>query len=480
LSICGEIGDPEGFDELLGLIGNRTADEYKDILREQKKLKTNERDEINPRIDEIKKAVPEQGNTDSSTLRAKREALQTQITEIEDHRNDILKSNESRHKKIDEITKLRAEQAKIQSDIINDTSHIQKYIDERNELSQKAMEYTERSVVFKNKIQRWKLEVASKKADAAIEKKELDHTRNDYRAILEMPEIQKCPRCNQELPPDMAAEMNANRTKDLAALRDKGTALKKTVTDLQAEIDSMESDIAAFEKDVVEPFQVKQDEFNAYRMDREKQIDIAVRGGGSRDYKEDPKWSYLNEKIEKMESEVLESRSQELAAAEEMLKDLRSQIEAVNKALSQEDRTEQDKARIAKLEEREQELSNDIADIDRRIAMIGDYKARQSELIEESVNDRFEHVKFKLFDVKLNESIVECCTATFQGVPYRDMSYGQKILCGVDCINTLSDHFDIHVPLFIDNAESITYDLKTEMQTVELRALKSAYNLKVE
>jgi len=56
LAVAGEIGTLEGFDELLAALNGRTIDEYKKVLSEQKKRHTKEREEINPRIDEILRA----------------------------------------------------------------------------------------------------------------------------------------------------------------------------------------------------------------------------------------------------------------------------------------------------------------------------------------------------------------------------------------------------------------------------------------
>ena len=44
----------------------------------------------------------------------------------------------------------------------------------------------------------------------------------------------------------------------------------------------------------------------------------------------------------------------------------------------------------------------------------------------------------------------------YEGVPYMNVNNGQRINLGIDIINTLSMAYGVKVPLFVDNAESVT------------------------
>ena len=80
----------------------------------------------------------------------------------------------------------------------------------------------------------------------------------------------------------------------------------------------------------------------------------------------------------------------------------------------------------------------------------------------------------------MNGEIQDTCEATINGVPYPDMSYGQRIIVGIDIINVLSEHYDLSACLFIDNAESVTYPLEAKSQTIELYAEEGLDELVVE
>ena len=59
------------------------------------------------------------------------------------------------------------------------------------------------------------------------------------------------------------------------------------------------------------------------------------------------------------------------------------------------------------------------------------------------------------------------------GVPYPSVNNAGKINAGLDVINSLSKHFEKRVPIFVDNAESITDILEVKSQIVKLYVTKN-------
>jgi len=195
---------------------------------------------------------------------------------------------------------------------------------------------------------------------------------------------------------------------------------------------------------------------------------------------QDAEWCKLTEQIEKAKAEIGAPVTEQLDAIESRKNEAQRERDAVNAALAQADRAKADKTRIAELEAKEKDLAQKIAECDRQLADLADYKAAQSRLIETAVNGLFSHVQFKLFDYRLNGTIDETCEAMLNGVPYPDMSTGQQILAGVDVINVLSEHYGLSVPLFIDHAESLTLPLEAKSQVIELYAEKGMSELTIE
>jgi hypothetical protein len=89
-------------------------------------------------------------------------------------------------------------------------------------------------------------------------------------------------------------------------------------------------------------------------------------------------------------------------------------------------------------------------------------------------------VRWKLFEEQINGGLRDCCIATVNGVPYADLNSGMKINAGLDVIRTLSAAKGISVPLFVDNAESVTQLEDVDTQVIRLVVSEEDKSLRVE
>src|SRR6185503_20708469 len=84
------------------------------------------------------------------------------------------------------------------------------------------------------------------------------------------------------------------------------------------------------------------------------------------------------------------------------------------------------------------------------------------------INGRFKVVQFKMFETQINGGEVETCTTLINGVPYADANTAAKIQAGLDIINTLSDHYGVQAPVWVDNRESVVSLPETNCQLINL------------
>ena len=96
------------------------------------------------------------------------------------------------------------------------------------------------------------------------------------------------------------------------------------------------------------------------------------------------------------------------------------------------------------------------------------YTRSRMDLVEARVNGKFSLVKFRMFNTLINGGIEEACDSMVQGVPYTDVNSAGKIQAGIDIINTLSKHYNITAPIWIDNRESTNNIPHTESQLINL------------
>jgi hypothetical protein len=147
---------------------------------------------------------------------------------------------------------------------------------------------------------------------------------------------------------------------------------------------------------------------------------------------------------------------------------LSSQIDTYKKQLNSKQYREQISARIIELTNQEKTMATELADLEGIEHSILQFSKGKMNALEARINQRFTMVKFKLFEEQINGTSIPCCETLIGGVPYSDANTASKINAGLDIINTLSDHYNVYAPVFIDNAESVNELIHTNSQMIAL------------
>ena len=145
------------------------------------------------------------------------------------------------------------------------------------------------------------------------------------------------------------------------------------------------------------------------------------------------------------------------------------------------DAAEKTKTRIEELKQEEKDLSEKYEDLEKQLFLMEKFIIKKVEMLEDKINSKFRVAQFKLFEQQINEGIKECCITTVNGVPYGSgLNKGMEINAGLDIIHTLSEHFGIRAPVWIDNAEAVTKLLEIPSQTFKLIVDKDYQEMEVE
>ncbi len=475
LDIAGNIGSPKGFDELLAALNGRSVDDYRKVLQGQKDRYKKDREEINPRIDEITRNIPEESDTKDAAK--KRDTLKAEIKKLDDKRNELFAKEKERQQVLDYINDLKRQQIRRESEISNGNAFAD-LLEEKTKLEtivsekRQAVNDTKSAVVLKeSEIRNDRLEMESRQ-------KRLSAIREQYKQVKDKPLDDNCYACGQKLPAEKIAVMEEKRQADLKELAENGNKLLSDVNSIRTSIEDDEKKLAEL-KSAVTAAETKLENVTKIRNERFASIDYTIKNRPAPDFTKDARWIEIGSKIAESEKQIGKPVSEQLQELEQQRTVKNNNLLGFNNILAQADRIKADKARILELEAKEKELAQRIADVDKQLADIEAYKMAESKMIESAVNGKFKHVEFKLFNFLLNGSIEDCCDATFNGIPYSDMSTGQQIYCGIDIVNVLSGHYGISVPLFIDHSESLTLPLESNSQTIELFAAKGVKKLEV-
>ena len=482
MDIAGDV-EIDGFEKLIEIIGeDRTIDEYKTILAGRKKGYVEERDEINPRIDELQKGLNEYADDDPDgelMTEGRRNVLKADIAELDKQRKVLIHGENDRQENIGKMNILKAKLMTREAELKNDTTGVKKLIDEKADIEKKVGDLFQK---VQDNESLWKLknhEIKEVKAKLEQYSRSLVNIRLNCTKAMEAPVDDKCHACGQTLPKDKMAGADVNRKKEIAEYVKAGNENKAVIKECKESLEQFELELAEISEEH-EKAQIKSKDAADYKATQLPILDDKIKSNPTIPPASDKAWNVLNDQIAAVEKEIGEPAADQLDEIETARTAKSTELEQLNKTLANTDNIQKNTDRIAELSEREKELAQKIADVEAEIAEIDQYKKTESELIEEAVNDKFAHTKFKLFDYRLNGEINPTCIATLDGVNHQDMSSGQEIYVGIDIINVLSEYYDMSVVLFIDKSEGYTLPIEAKTQTICLKAVKGVTELEVE
>ena len=130
----------------------------------------------------------------------------------------------------------------------------------------------------------------------------------------------------------------------------------------------------------------------------------------------------------------------------------------------------QAEARIAELRRREQSLAEEYAELERQQFLGEEFLRVKVARLEERINGCFRLARFRLFEQQVNGALCEVCEVLGPDrVPFNSgLNHAAQINTGLDIINTLSAHYGVTAPVFIDNAEAVTTLTATPAQLIRL------------
>lgn len=197
-----------------------------------------------------------------------------------------------------------------------------------------------------------------------------------------------------------------------------------------------------------------------------------------------PEYQTLNNQIEGVRAEIGNLQHYALEAIDDIdvnIRELEGKRSELNAQLAKFANIEANQKRVTELEEQQQQLAEEYEKLEHQLFLIEEFIRTKVDLLNERINSKFKYARFKLFDMQINGGLAETCETLFNGVPYGSgLNNAAKINVGLDIINTLSEHYGLTAPIFIDNAEAVTKFIETNSQLVSLVVSEKDKQLRVE
>lgn len=438
------------------------------------------------RIDECNNSIVDE---DFAALESKKSSIESSIKSLDEAIEDKSKVNDQKlelsnkiydlkHEYQEKINKAKSDADKPKMELKNKIRELEyKLQDQEGELraAVRTKEQLEKDIVnSNNSIARYTLEN--------------DNLREDFKKVknetLEIDETQFiCPMCKREFETSdiesKKAEMMANFDEDkqrrLKGIQTKGKTNNKVIEDIRANIEVSKSKLIET-SDYIE-------EIKAKITETQEQInELSVRAAS---------FNMPTEiKFEGMED--IERQIQDLQTSLDNMKvdnnielkarkaGLVKELEGINKLLAGRENNNKLVLRIKELQAEEKGLAANIAKLEGQQYLCEEFIRTKVELLEGSINDKFAgSISFKLFNKQINGGLNECCEATVNGVPFSNANTASQINAGLSIVNTLSKHFDVQAPIFVDNAEAVNHIGRTDSQLIKLYVTEDS-KLKVE
>lgn len=453
--------------ELADSLDGNTVENAVKRWKAQRKKVNDDKASIPGRIDEAERAKPDVQDLEGDSARLPH--LAAQRLKI-NGKIDALKSGESASSLRQQVSKLQADMEQARAEYIRESSSENKALD--NQMAALRQEVAD----LQGKLAQHQ---ASIKASQAL----IDGLNHDIPALREsVREVHNsefdvstgvCPHCGRPYPEEKLEEMRedfngrkANKEADmvqhgkemkqtLQELTERMNADRKNIDDINASIKSAKEKLSRLREELTTP---PAWETTAAYSEYQKQIADVQKSLESISSAADVQLKKLKDELEPVEAEM------------QAIQQRKTNVELVEK---------QNK-RIAELKEEEKSLGVQLAQFDNLLYMADQFVQLKAADVQAEVNGSFSTVQWKLFDIQKNEGIKACCEAQVDGKDYGSLSKSEKVNAGLDIVNTLGKKMGLIMPVWHDDAESVSHPMKIEAQTIHLNVSDKDRTLRIE
>jgi len=481
LEIAGDVSDEEVIAadkklvKLSDILGNRSIDDHKKVIAAKRKEINQELDRIPIRIDEIHRGLPDVSGLDQLDLQAEIDSLSNQIEEKQQRINDIKSGGE--------VSKLRTQINDIDLEISNlRNEHKQQEQQAIYSLKAKLQEEQSNIGILQSKVGSHENRISMNNSNIKNLETRMNDLRNQWKEQndLEFDHESncKCPTCEQELPQEhiteIATKFNLEKSKLLETIQKSGVEAKEKAEAIKEENESIQSEIDKLNEQIEKK-----------RQDIEKvETKLQEAENNIKPLSENPTYQKLMEDRQALEQQIkdIESSVQDsVNSIQDEVRALKEQQNTLQMDLNKFAQVEQSNKRIAELEAQEQDLAAEFERLEEELYLTEEFIRTKVNLLEEKINSKFEYARFQLFKNNINGGLEETCETLFEGVPYSSgLNNAARINVGLDIINTLSQHYGVQAPIFVDNAESVTKLINIDSQIISLVVSESDKQLRVE
>lgn len=496
LEICGSVSDlaimesDTELSELPAILGKQPFEGFKRVVKAQKADINRELELLPARIDEAAKAIPETAGLSEAEIDKRLADVRRDIWEAEKERAALLSGDDRSAQIRERISELNTALAEAKGRYIDKQNEVSaashaKIYETRNELAKAESDLAENKRELDRKKRRV-AEIEAKRGEILTSHRRMREEYARQQAELFDESATICDKCGQALPADRVNELreafNERKSNNLTELteqmnalveRGKSEASKEMLADAQRETAECEALISAAESVAAE--------LKSRLGEAEKELhDTALPPfEQTADYKDITAKIAAVKDTERTSAPDTSAIDGEIAGYRAAESELTAKKSAIETEKAQ-------RSRIAELEAEEKKLGAAYDEAEHALYLCEKFTRVKSALLNEKINEKFRTVRFQLFRQNItNDGIDDICdvlvpTESGAFIPFADANKAARLNAGVEIIGVLCEHYGIELPVFVDNAESVTHIIPINGQLIRLVVSENDKELRLE
>ena len=469
----------EGIEDFFLMPGTEdkhyTVEQWKKIAAEQKKKLNKDLETLPARIDEASKGIAE-NIEDAEMLNAELRRLEERKADLEEQKRSLSTADGKQEATRAALAGLEVDLAKKRAAYIEQSASANK------ELNAEIEEVTRRKHEEANLLEKTKRELresTEKRDRMTAQRKAL---MEEYAAVSARQwdeDAEICPTCHQPLPPEQVEELRA-------AFNEKKSAEKEDINRRgqacsQVEIEALNEKIESLVEDALASEEILKE-----KTEQISKLNASV--GTPPPFEETEEYKEITSRMEELRDRQRLGQSAAEGTANAYDRDIqtvRDEIASVNLRIAKAQSSEDSRKRVGELRQELKNTAEEMEYIEHGLHLCEEFIRTKARMVTDSINAHFRYVRFVLFRDQINGGLREICEPTVESkdgtwVEYRSANYAAQVNAKLDIVTTVGRHYGVHLPILMDQGESVSTPLTVDEQMIRLIVSPADQEIRVE
>ena len=481
VDMVGDVGDDEIYKthpelkELLqyaekeGSLEMRSPDEVRTIEAAKAAQINKELNVLPSRIDEATKALQRAIST-RPLAEVERDLKEQEylLDELFEKRADF--KIDAAMEKQAQIEKLKSAMLDIKHSISDDFAKASLHVAEQNKAVDLEISQAKRAVESRESLAR-KAHMAQDKLLIGLQtlKRTRDNLMEDYNTIkaCEWAGDEICPTCKQPIPPEdiekSKTEFDKRKSEQLERIQAevKEKASRESIKEIERRIKTSEQEIKTLTTE--------------YEAAEKTLLDTLAKPRATPPElpkaEETESYKKLNERLQELQHEA--NVDTDTHVLDRMISEASTKISTLQKESILAAACAEAQERVTELQAKQKQLGIEYEKSHHAIYLAEQFSKAKADMLSDKINARFESVTFRLFTAQVNGGLKEECEVMIpdgkgNSIAYKSANNAAKINAGLEIIGELARFYRREMPVFVDNAESVTQLRKIKPQVIRL------------